>query len=162
MLFLAKHVNYDVMKVQSQDSRWAPYMTDVDKHLTPYQYSQIPGEEFLNLLNECGFIGCDVRVLQKNFVHTTESINSKQNRVQFFTSSQSNIIYLCFKACVHSVNPFVDRIPIEQKQAYLDDLLQQVRDRCYIRDDIVDNQKIRQYLLPHTLLIAYARKPKYE
>lgn len=68
---------------------------------------------------------------------------------------------MSFLACVHSVNPFVDRIPPEKKQEYLDDLLQQVRDRCYIRDDVVDNKKIRQYLLPHTLLIAYARKPKY-
>lgn len=76
VLFLAKHVNYDVMKVQSKDSRWAEYMTDVEKHLTPYQYSKNPGEEFRNLLNECGFTGCDVRVLEKNFIHTTESINS--------------------------------------------------------------------------------------
>lgn len=30
VLFLAKHVNYDVMKVQAKDKRWAEYMTDVD------------------------------------------------------------------------------------------------------------------------------------
>lgn len=81
VLFLAKHVNYDVMKIQSKDSRWAQYMTDVDKHLTPFQFSDNPGEEFLNLLNECGFTGCDVRVLHKNFIHTTESINSKNEKL---------------------------------------------------------------------------------
>lgn len=78
VLFLAKHLNYEVMKLQqSKDPRWAQYMTDVDNHLTPYQFSENPGEEFRNLLTECGFTGCDVRVLQKNFIHTEGSINSK-------------------------------------------------------------------------------------
>lgn len=76
-MFLAKHVNYDVMTTQSKDSRWAKYMTDVDQHRTPFQFSNNPGEEFLNILNEVGFTGCDVRVLHKNFIHTTESIESK-------------------------------------------------------------------------------------
>lgn len=80
VLFLAKHVNYDVMKVQSKDSRWAEYMTDVDQHLTPFQFSNNPGDEFLNLLNESGFTGCDVRVLHKNFIHTTESIESEHTK----------------------------------------------------------------------------------
>lgn len=66
------------MKIQSKDSRWASYMMDVEKHLTPYQFSKNPGEEFRNLLNECGFTGCDVRILEKNFIHTTDSINSKK------------------------------------------------------------------------------------
>lgn len=77
VLFLAKRVNYDIMKIQSKDNRWAEYMTDVERHLTPYQFSENPGEEFRTLLSETGFIGCDVRVVHKNFILTTESINSK-------------------------------------------------------------------------------------
>lgn len=76
--FLAQHPHYDVYKEQSQDPKWAPYMKDVDLHLSPYHFSKNPGEEFRNLLIECGFTVCDVKVHDKKIVHTLDTMQSKR------------------------------------------------------------------------------------
>lgn len=78
LMLLAKHPLYDAYKRQSQDIRWGKYMDNVDRVITPYQYSIDPEAEFRNLLSECGFTECDVRVKDKthNF-ESTEKFRSK-------------------------------------------------------------------------------------
>lgn len=53
---------------------------------------------------------------------------------------------------LHSVNPFVDRIPAEDKKAYLDDLMYQLVQRSY------EDSRTGRVYVPHQLLVAYARK----
>lgn len=56
---------------------------------------------------------------------------------------------------MHSVNPFVDRIPVENRQEYLNDLIEKLVPKC--KEDLDENNE-RRILLPYKLLIAYARK----
>lgn len=77
LLFLAQHPAYDVYKEQSQDSRWAKHMTDADLRISPYHYSKNPGEEFKQLLIDCGFKECNVKADNKYYNHTLESLTSK-------------------------------------------------------------------------------------
>lgn len=80
LLLLAKHPLYDAYKHQSQDNRWAKYMTNVDQIITPYQYSVDPEAEFRILMNECGFIDCDIRVVDRTYIFdSTEKLRSKNS-----------------------------------------------------------------------------------
>lgn len=56
---------------------------------------------------------------------------------------------------MHSVNPFIDKIPTGDKQAYLNDLIEKLVPKC--KEDVDENNS-RRILLPYTLIIAYARK----
>lgn len=67
LVFLSNHSVFDVYKNQSQNNRWAEYMTNVDQIITPYQYSENPGKEFTNLLFDCGFRECDVKVQEGTY-----------------------------------------------------------------------------------------------
>lgn len=54
-------------------------MPNLDAHLrrSPYHCSNNPAEEFRKLLNDCGFTECDVKVDEKFYNHTLESLTSE-------------------------------------------------------------------------------------
>lgn len=58
---------------------------------------------------------------------------------------------------MHSFDPFVDRIPAEEKQIYLDDFMQFFIQKCNIIGD--KTQADCRYDMPYKLCVAYARKP---
>lgn len=60
---------------------------------------------------------------------------------------------------IHASNPFVDRLPEELKKPYLDDLNGRVLKMSGVQDGFVGGKPTRHYLIPHTVLVAYARKP---
>lgn len=77
LLFLGQHPAYDVYAEQSKDSRWAKHMTDAGQRMSPYHYSKNPGEEFRQLLVDCGFKECNVTADKKYYNHTLESLTSE-------------------------------------------------------------------------------------
>lgn len=72
LVFMGYNPAYDAYKLLSRNNRWAQYMEDVDQMITPYQYSTNPGTEFQNLLTDCGFTECEVRVEDSHYVFEGE------------------------------------------------------------------------------------------
>lgn len=67
LMFAGNHPVYDVYKEQSVNSKWASYLSNVDQITPTYQNAKLkdPAKEFHDLLTECGFTHCDVRVNEK-------------------------------------------------------------------------------------------------
>lgn len=57
-----------------------------------------------------------------------------------------------------AVNPFIDRIPDDERQAYLDDLMQRMAQLCHVYGDADQNKNGCRLTFPYQLLVAYARK----
>lgn len=57
-----------------------------------------------------------------------------------------------------AVNPFIDRIPDDEKQAYLDDFMQRIAKKCTVYGDIENNTDGCRLTFRYKLLTAYARK----
>lgn len=57
-----------------------------------------------------------------------------------------------------AVNPFLERIPTDEHDAFLDDYVSAVADMQLALDDIETNSSTCRFLTPYKLLIAYARK----
>lgn len=57
-----------------------------------------------------------------------------------------------------AVNPFLERIPLHEHDAFLDDYVRAVTDLQLTLDDIEANSSTCRFLTPYKLLIAYARR----
>lgn len=57
-----------------------------------------------------------------------------------------------------AVNPFIERIPINEQDAFLDDYFNYVVKMHLVLDDIHTNSKTCRILTPYKLIVAYARK----
>lgn len=87
----------------AKEPRWTQYMQDVEKFISPYQHSEDPVDEFSCLLESEGFqvLRCDLSP-QKLFFPTAEERREFEK----------------------SVCAFLNRIPEEQKDDFLDDWMQ--------------------------------------
>lgn len=68
LVFLAQNPVFDIYKRLSHCNRWSKYMVDVDRFISPYQYSKKPADEFGRLLHANGFTEYSVEVREKLFV----------------------------------------------------------------------------------------------
>lgn len=68
LVFLAQNPIFDIYKQMSQSLKWAKYMHDVDRFISPYQYSKKPADEFGDLLYACGFTDYSVEIREKFFI----------------------------------------------------------------------------------------------
>lgn len=72
-----------------------------------------------------------------------------------------NVVFLfCyfFSESVKAVNPFIERIPAHEQDAFLDDYFNHVMKMRLVLDDIHTNSKTCRILTPYKLIVAYARK----
>lgn len=77
-VFLTHHPLYDIYKKQAKNQRWFEFMSDVDKVITPYQYSKDAENEFAKLLAESGFAEFKVELREKCFTFTgVEHVKSR-------------------------------------------------------------------------------------
>lgn len=79
LVFLSHHPVYDFYKSQSENSRWARYVSDFDRFITPYQQSENPVEEFSKILEDSGFTNCRVKLETTHFV--TEGVQNTYGKV---------------------------------------------------------------------------------
>lgn len=68
LVFLAQNPIFEIYKQMSQNKKWSKYMSDVDRFISPYQYSKKPADEFGRLLYSCGFKEYSVEVREKFFI----------------------------------------------------------------------------------------------
>lgn len=69
LVFLAENPIFEIYKQLSMDKKWAPYMTDVNRFISPYQYSANPADDFGSILYGAGFTEYSVVVREKLFVY---------------------------------------------------------------------------------------------
>lgn len=68
LVFLAQNPIFEIYKQMSLSKNWAKYMTDVDRFISPYQYSKNPADQFGKLLYSCGFTEYSVEIREKFFI----------------------------------------------------------------------------------------------
>lgn len=91
LMFLAAHTFFDVYAQMSKMSKWAVYMPDVDRFISPYQWSADAVDEFKSILKSSGF--ADYRVDVRNRLFTYEGIDVlKSLCIQFCHRCQLNRI----------------------------------------------------------------------
>ncbi|GAB0100130.1 Juvenile hormone acid O-methyltransferase [Sergentomyia squamirostris] len=130
LIFLANMPIFEIYEQMARNKKWAPYMTDVHKFVSPYQHSEKPVEEFWDLMYSAGFI--DIR------------IELKEN---FFTYDGIDIL----KKSVRAINPFLERIPANLHENFLNDYVNWVA-----RMSLFEGKS--RIITPYKLLVAYARK----
>lgn len=68
LVFLAQNPIFEIYKQMSMSKSWSKYMTDVDRFISPYQYSKNPADQFGKLLYSCGFTEYSVEIREKFFI----------------------------------------------------------------------------------------------
>lgn len=100
LLFVVYHPVYDIYEHQSQDHRWAAYMTDVKKKVSPYYKSENPELEFLNLLKESGFTDCDVKLCTQIYTYKSfDQMRGKNTQFKVLTHILSLSAFIRFLPC---------------------------------------------------------------
>lgn len=68
LVFLAQNPIFEIYKRMSESTKWAKYMTDVDRFISPYQYSKNAAEDFGSMLYASGFTDYSVEIREKLFI----------------------------------------------------------------------------------------------
>lgn len=165
LVFLAQNPIFEIYKRMSESMKWAKYMTDVDRFISPYQYSKNAAEDFGSMLYASGFTDYSVEIREKLFIFEGVDVLKSLcfslhiSRPKVWLKHSSQLIYIFFYSeSVKAVNPFLERIPSHEHDAFLDDYVCAVTDLRLTLDDIETNSSTCRFLTPYKLLIAYARK----
>ncbi|XP_069675150.1 juvenile hormone acid O-methyltransferase-like [Periplaneta americana] len=136
IVFVAKCPIFNVYNSQYQKPEWRIYMEDVHRFISPYHQSEDPGEEFNELLREVGLdvIKCECRKNEYTYNSTD-----------------------CLKESIKAVNPFLDRIPQNLHEEYLNDCLLEASKLKFVEEN--NNAGETLTAVRYELIIAYARKP---
>uniref|UniRef100_P0DY82 4-vinylphenol methyltransferase 2 n=2 Tax=Locusta migratoria TaxID=7004 RepID=4VMT2_LOCMI len=126
----------DAYEEMAKEPRWALYMQDVEKFVSPYQHSEDPVGEFRLLLESEGFqvLRCDLGP-QKVFFPTAET----------------------HREFLKSVCAFLYRIPEEQKDDFFDDWLQRLEKLKGTSQGVGRNGEA-EYYIHLSVITALARK----
>lgn len=97
VVFLAQNPIFEIYKRMSESPKWAKYMADVDKFISPYQYSKNPADDFGSLLYASGFSEYRVEVREKLFIFegldVLKSLFFSVFRFSIFSQKNSNNLF---------------------------------------------------------------------
>ncbi|XP_069675728.1 juvenile hormone acid O-methyltransferase-like [Periplaneta americana] len=127
---------YSAYEVQSKKSEWKQYLKDAYKFITPLQKSKDAAGDFYKILQDAGF----------------EIINCYTEKVQHDYNTAR-----CFKDSVKAYNPFIDKIPEDQQEDYMLDLLLEMTKIKHVETGNID-EKVT--ILRQEILVAYVKKYK--
>ncbi|CAB3223286.1 unnamed protein product [Arctia plantaginis] len=65
---------FDVYRTLAKDSKWSPFVYDVERYISPYHDSQEPGEEIAKLMENTGFVDVNVKCNDKCFLFDDENM----------------------------------------------------------------------------------------
>lgn len=80
LLFNRCSYNHAIYLELSNNSKWSKYLADEKIYHAPNFDWYGPPEAFRNLLNECGFSKCDIRVYQNTYNESYETVRSMQKK----------------------------------------------------------------------------------
>lgn len=166
LVFLGKNPIFEIYKELSKNEKWSKYMTDVDRFISPYQYSKNPADDFGSVLFASGFTNYSVEIREKLFIFEGVELLKSQCFIYFMIIFSIFFFFLIFlnfyfyfsSESVKAVNPFLERMPLHEHDNFLDDYVNVVT-KMQLKLDAIDisSQNCR-FLTPYKLLIAYARK----
>ncbi|XP_018377981.1 PREDICTED: juvenile hormone acid O-methyltransferase-like [Trachymyrmex cornetzi] len=139
VLFPASHDTvYEVLKNIAQDSRFAPYLQNPYKYISPFYNSILPNEDLKGLLESVGF----------NIQHCSlREIDFSEINADTFLSS------------IMSICSFLDAMPPERKEEFIVEFRREYKNyKCKLYGDNKHDGKKAPILDIHKLLVAYAQK----
>ncbi|XP_037037919.1 juvenile hormone acid O-methyltransferase-like [Bradysia coprophila] len=129
---------FAVYKKQATEKKWGDIYSDLETVVPcPCQDLLDPAKYFEDITKKSGFKDISVRV---------EDIKYTFNG------------YKALKNFLKSVNPFVDRLPAEKQEEYLDDLIIDYVNGKFTKDDFREDKKKLRHTEHYKFLVAYARK----
>ncbi|XP_018045493.1 PREDICTED: juvenile hormone acid O-methyltransferase-like [Atta colombica] len=139
VLFPASHDTiYEVLKNIAKDSRFAPYLQNPNKYISPFYNSVLPNENLKDLLESVGF-----------------SIQHCSLREIDFSEIDADI----FLSSIMSICSFLDTMPLKQKEEFIVEFQRDYKNyKNKLYGDNNGDDKKASILDIHKLLIAYARK----
>uniref|UniRef100_A0AAG5D3Q7 Methyltransferase type 11 domain-containing protein n=1 Tax=Anopheles atroparvus TaxID=41427 RepID=A0AAG5D3Q7_ANOAO len=137
LVFLANNPIFDIYNQLSRSPKWSKYMYDVEKYISPYQYSENPASEIEDLLCTVGFQHYQIQVRDKLYIY--EGLDN-------------------LKRAVLAVNPFSERMPLELQDKFLLDYVAVVRQLYLAKACTDENDCNLQFISPYKLVIVYAKK----
>lgn len=97
---------------------------------------------------------CEVSVETSRSFHFFFELDWTFKLIFFFEITMISPTGLLF-----AVNPFVDRIPDDEKEAFLDDAIRQIAKKSHVYNgDIEKNTKGCRFTYNYKLIVSYARK----
>ncbi|XP_013187166.1 juvenile hormone acid O-methyltransferase [Amyelois transitella] len=132
LIFTGRNPIYDVYRTLSKTSKWAAWLKDVDRFISPYHETEDPEKEITQMLVHIGFRDIDVKRQKKYFV---------------FDNAEDA------KSAVKAVNPFI--MPADLYNDFLEDYMAVVRDMRMM--DEANNNK-SPVKCDYDLIIVHASK----
>ncbi|XP_037072316.1 juvenile hormone acid O-methyltransferase-like [Pollicipes pollicipes] len=110
LIFLANNKIYEMYEKMSEYPRWQVFMRDWRSFVSPYQQEANPAQRFCHLAAKAGLSACRVTAPWCSFeFSTTEDL----------------------EAALTPVNPFVDRIPKEERHTFMAQCVQESTRRLF-------------------------------
>ncbi|XP_070150520.1 juvenile hormone acid O-methyltransferase-like [Polyergus mexicanus] len=137
MNLVASHDIYNIMNILARDIRFAPYIQDIRKYVSPFNDSCCPRKELRKILKSIGFEVCHCSLRETTY-------SSKDS---------NNFIY-----SIISIYPFLDKMPHNLKEEFKNEYVRKFAEKKITYNTIQNNQKQTFILDIYKLLIVYARK----
>jgi juvenile hormone acid methyltransferase len=137
LLIVATHDIFEVMKIMAQDFRFAQYIQDVKKYISPFNDSAQPRKELRTLLKNIGF--------EVHHCSLRETTYSSKNSNHFLSS-------------IISIYPFLDKMSHDQKEEFKKEFTREFEERKITYKTIQNNQEQTFVLDLYKILIVNAQK----
>lgn len=84
LAFLASNPIYDIYENMAKSNKWAPYMHNVKKYISPYHHSEHPENELEDILKKEGFVSHLCRVEDRTYTFPSFQILSSTSPITPF------------------------------------------------------------------------------
>ncbi|XP_046988164.1 juvenile hormone acid O-methyltransferase-like [Schistocerca americana] len=121
----------------AEEPRWKIYMEDVRKFVSPYQHSPDPAADLRQLLEAAGF----------------QVLHCWAGEVEVVFRSEQEL-----KEFLVSVNPFLNRLPLGERDDFIDDILQRMYKLNGIIKEVDSNSGESKIIYFFTSMKALAKK----
>ncbi|CAH0560781.1 unnamed protein product [Brassicogethes aeneus] len=139
-IFLASNPIYDIYESMAANEKWLPYMKNFKSYISPYHFYDQPLKELEKILKEAGFSIHLCRLENRNFTFNSLDVMERATK---------------------AVNPFLENIPEDKLENYLNDFVEEVRklnSARIINGNNNNNNEGRVYFT-YKLFVVFASKP---
>lgn len=147
---------FDIYLELSRMKKFASYMKDVKRFVSPYHFEEKPLEAFTEKLFDNDFQIVHVEIRNQIFVYdNAELLKCKSGSFFEFPKKMLNLT-LSFTDSVKAVNPFSGRMPENLQNEFLEEYVRCVESMELVQyDELTGMESI---ITPYKLMVAIARK----
>lgn len=134
--------------------KYAKYMKDVQKFISPYHNEEKPLETFTSMLTHVGLKISHIEIRDQIFIY--ENVELLKCKMIYMSHILKISITHSFIDSVKAVNPFTSRMPENLQDEFLDDYVEKIDNLNLIR---IDEKTLGSNIYaPYKLMIAIASK----